>query len=246
MELKESFSDRGYVVLPGWLNPERLQELARELDQYLRETLPLSRAGSVLFEIKDRPETLKQALLLPERSPYFGGMLAAGIFRDLAGALLGGPVVPKQLQWLNKPARVGRETPPHQDGYYYMLEPSEAVAMWLALDEADEENGCMRYIPGSHRKGMRSHGRTGTLGFSQGITDYEDRDRRAEVAVRARPGDLLVHHCLTIHRADANPSPRQRRALQFVYFSARAREDLERKANYQAKLQAELAQSGKI
>jgi phytanoyl-CoA hydroxylase len=118
--------------------------------------------------------------------------------------------------------------------------------MWLSLDEADEENGCMRYIPGSHRQGMRNHGRTGTLGFSQGIADYGDDDRRAEIAVRARPGDLLVHHCLTIHRADANSSPRQRRALQFVYFSARAREDLERKAKYQAKLQADLAQAGKI
>jgi phytanoyl-CoA hydroxylase len=127
-----------------------------------------------------------------------------------------------------------------------MLEPTEAVAMWLALDDADEANGCMRYIPGSHLRGMRKHGRSGTLGFSQGITDYSDADRSAEVAIPARPGDLIVHHCLTIHRADANHSQRQRPAIQLVYFSDRAKEDVERKAAYQAKLKADLAKSGRI
>ena len=75
--------------------------------------------------------------------------------------------------------------------------------MWMALETVDEENGCVRYVKGSHKLGMREHGRTQTLGFSQGITDFgTDEDLLHEVYFPTQAGDLLVHHSLTIHRAD--------------------------------------------
>ena len=104
--------------------------------------------------------------------------------------------------------------------------------MWLALDPVDESNGCMRYLPGSHRR-LRPHARTEVLGFSQGITDYCDADRAVEVPMVAEPGDLLVHHSLTIHRANGNRSDRHRRSLGLIYYAARARQDQQRLATYQ-------------
>jgi phytanoyl-CoA hydroxylase len=245
-QLIREFAATGFVAVRGFLAPPELTKLRDELEHYQRVVLPRLPHDAVLYEVKGQPATLKQMPLLGDHCLYFGHLLNGNRFRQLAELLLGGPVVPKQVQWLNKSARLGAATPPHQDGYYYMIEPPEAVAMWLALDEADEANGCMRYLPGSHRHGMRTHGRMNTLGFSLGITDFGDTDHAAEVALPAQPGDLLVHHCLTIHRADANPSQRERRALQFVYFSARAREDQERKAEYQGRLKRELAAAGRI
>jgi phytanoyl-CoA hydroxylase len=245
-ELKARFDRDGYAVLPGWLNADELQKLKGEVERFLRDGLPALPPGAAVREIKDRPETLKLVPLPAATDPYFNDLRSKGKFRDLADLTLGRPSVTQALTWMNKPAKVGSDTPPHQDGYYYMLQPSEAVAMWLALEDADETNGCMRYIPGSHLRGMRRHGRSGTLGFSQGISDYSDADRQAEVAIPARPGDIIVHHCLTIHRADANLSNRERKAIQLVYFSDRAKEDVERKAAYQAQLKAELAKSGRV
>ena len=118
--------------------------------------------------------------------------------------------------------------------------------MWLALDSVDESNGCIRYVSGSHRKGLRAHARTSVLGFSQGITKFGPEDRSAEVLVPAQPGDLLVHHSLTIHRAGGNPTERHRRSLGLVYYAQRARQDVERLAAYQKQLDAELLESGKI
>jgi phytanoyl-CoA hydroxylase len=98
--------------------------------------------------------------------------------------------------------------------------------MWLALDEVDEENGCLRYVPGSHLRGIRKHGRTATLGFSQGIVDYGPDDFATEQPISAKPGDLLIHHGETIHRADANRSSvRHRRSLGLVYQGESARRD---------------------
>ncbi|MBT7862833.1 MAG: phytanoyl-CoA dioxygenase family protein, partial [Gemmatimonadetes bacterium] len=116
----------------------------------------------------------------------------------------------------------------------------------LAQDTVDEENGCVRYLPGSHREGMRPHQRTDILGFSQGISDYGAEDRRCEVPICAEPGDLLVHHSLTVHRADANPSPRPRRALGLVYFAERAQENAERADLYRQQLYTEWEKAGKI
>ena len=113
--------------------------------------------------------------------------------------------------------------------------------MWLALEDVDEENGCVRYVRGSHLRGPRPHGRTQTLGFSQGITDFGTPDDQAEaVAMPARAGDLLIHHPMLVHWAEGNRSAtRSRRALGAIYFAESAREDLEAKAAYQQKLRAE-------
>ena len=74
------------------------------------------------------------------------------------------------------------------------------LTMWLALDVVDEENGCMRYACASHRRGMRPHGRTKLLGFSQGITDFpQDEDLADERSISVHAGDVIVHHALTIH-----------------------------------------------
>ena len=119
--------------------------------------------------------------------------------------------------------------------------------MWMALEAVDEENGCVRYVPQSHQRGMRTHERTGTLGFSQGIVDYPDEfESQNEVSIPAQPGDLLVHHALTVHRADGNRSQtRSRRALGFIYFSVDAKHNIEAWKQYQDELKRELRDQGK-
>jgi phytanoyl-CoA hydroxylase len=103
-------------------------------------------------------------------------------------------------------------------------------------------------VRGSHRRGLREHARTQTLGFSQGIVDYPTKDDLAnEVPFPAQAGDLLVHHALTIHRANGNRSPsRSRRALGFIYYSERAREDSQAHKIYQGKLAEEMKVRGRI
>ncbi|MGK0200780.1 MAG: phytanoyl-CoA hydroxylase [Yoonia sp.] len=151
------------------------------------------------------------------------------------------------MQYFNKPPGLGKPTPAHQDGYYFMLKPCAAVTMWMALEKVDQENGCVRYVPGSHKRGMRDHQRTSTLGFSQGIADWSDEDEAAALPFPAEPGDLLVHSAMTIHRADGNNSPdRSRPAMGFVYFAESAKTDEQAKAAYQKHLTREMEQSGQI
>ena len=84
------------------------------------------------------------------------------------------------------------------------------------------------------------------LGFSQGITDFGSADREHEIVMRAQPGDLLVHHCLTIHLADGNASSRTRKAMGLNYFSQRAKQDPQRIALFRQQVNKNLFRAGKI
>jgi phytanoyl-CoA hydroxylase len=246
-DLLRKFDTDGYVMLPGFLSGEQVAELRENLNRFIAESVPNLPANHVFYEDRAKPETLKQMQNLHTYDPYFGRMTIGSEFEDLASVLMRDAAVPKNLQYFNKPAGVGKPTPAHQDGYYFMLSPCVAVTMWLALEKVDEENGCVRYIPGSHRQGMRAHQRTDTLGFSQGIADYGGADSAAEVMMPAEPGDLLVHHAFTIHRADGNGSAnRTRKAMGFVYFGAQAKVDEAARDAYQKKLTREMKAAGKI
>lgn len=245
-QLKKEFDRDGYIVIRAFLPADGLAEFNRELNRYITERVPQIPRTDVYYEDRDNPETLKQMARIKKHDSYFAALIDRPKWRGLAEALLADDVVPQELEWFDKPPKIGKFTPPHQDGHYFMLDPNEAATMWLALDPVDESNGCVRYIPGSHRKGLRPHGRTEVLGFSQGITDYGDADRKAEVPMVAEAGDLLVHHAVTVHRADGNPSARHRRSIGLIYYAARARQDAKRLAEYQKGLNAELQGAQKI
>eukprot|EP00937_MAST-01D_sp_MAST-1D-sp2_P005403 g5403.t1 len=181
----------------------------------------------------------------------------------------------KACEHFNKPPRAGsRPTPPHQDGAYFHLRPCLAVTGWLALDEADGGNGCLVYVRGSHAGGLRAHRPSGVLGFSRALERYPQDggggggETAREVRMVARPGDLLLHGALLVHFAGANRpaaaaaaaattttrggaggsrgGARQRRAIGFVYYDARARHDAAAEAAYQRRLEERLHGEGKL
>ena len=245
---QQAFDRDGFVDVRGFLSASDARALLNQVERFIREIVPKMPPEHVFYEDKERHETLKQLQSMHTYDEYFGQLFEQGRLRELAAHLLQDEVRPVNMQYFNKPASVGLATPAHQDGYYFMLDPCEAVTMWLSLEHVDEENGCVRYVRESHCRGMRPHGRTRTLGFSQGITDFpRPEDLADEVALPTQPGDLLVHHAMTIHRADGNrATTRSRRALGFVYFAQRTREDAVAKAAYQARLTAEWKKEGKL
>lgn len=244
MNPKKSFEQVGFVVIPGFYNGEEIQAIDGAMENFIAKRVPTLPAEHVFYEDKNNHATLKQIQCLHKHEGFF-----SDLFEDkpkqLAEELLCESVVCKNLQYFNKPPGLGKATPAHQDGFYYMLEPCRALTMWVALDTIDEENGCVRYLPGSHTQGMQHHVRSNVLGFSQGINDYDSRAK--ETPCPAQPGDLLAHHALTIHRADANASTtRSRRALGFVFYGESATEDTPAHEAYQRELRKELIESGKI
>ncbi len=245
--LVRAFYDDGFVKIPSFFNAEELTEIEINLGRFVRDVIPTLAPTEVFYEDKDLSGSLKQIQRMHEHDSFFFNLFHEKPKR-LAEKLLGEAVVAKNLQFFNKPPALSQATPSHQDGFYFKLEPCSALTMWVAIDVVDEKNGCVRYVKGSHKNGLRPHRKTQTLGFSQGISDFGTvADRSHEVICSAQPGDLLAHHAMTIHRAEANRSERRsRRALGFIFYGESALEDEKANRAYKQKLESELAAAGKI
>ncbi len=245
-EIKKFYDEKGYVAVNGLLSKDQVNELIAQTKRFIRDVVPTIPAEEVYYESREDLSTLKQIQQMHVYDPYFKNLAYSEKVSALTELLLGDKAVLKNMQYFNKIPNQGKETPAHQDGYYFMIKPQEAITMWLSLGEADAENGAVCYIPGSHKKGMREHGKTSLLGFSQGITDWSDEDTKVEVQMKASAGDILVHHSLTIHRANANESSRQRRAIGFIFYRSDVVIDEEAHTDYKMKLDADLKKQEKI
>jgi phytanoyl-CoA hydroxylase len=213
--LKERFEEDGFLIIPQFLEGVEFAEVCENLDRYIREIVPTLAPEHAFYQDRSKPETLKQ-LHYMGRDAYFEAYRTTPKWVDLAESLLGEPVEAGEPEWFNKPPNTVHVTPPHQDNYYFNLVPANVLTIWVALDPIDEENGCLRFVRGSHKDGVRPHSRSSILGFSQHIADYDDL-KADEVVVKLNPGDASVHHANTIHRADANVSTeRNRRAFAMV------------------------------
>ncbi|ANE46077.1 hypothetical protein SY83_07030 [Paenibacillus swuensis] len=114
---------------------------------------------------------------------------------------------------LLKPPMGGGEKPWHQDMAYGNLAFNKpVVGVWIALDEAELDNGCMHVLLGSHAEGATPH---------YAIRDWQLCDSgiavEKDVAVPLKSGGLMFFHGLLKHGTPYNLSPKRRRALQFHY-----------------------------
>ena len=136
-----------------------------------------------------------------------------GVVRTLLG---GGEPSMFQDMALIKPPRLGREKPWHQDKAYFEFPlATPVVGVWIALDEATIENGCMQVLPGRHREGPIVH-------FQR--RDWQICDKMIlgtkSAAVPLKPGGALLFDGMLPHGTPDNHSPNRRRALQFHYAPA--------------------------
>ena len=140
--VKKSFDQDGYIFISGFLTKEEVDLTNKKLEIYIKETLPKMSPKHVFYEDKNDSSTLKQMQNLFVYDPYFLQLLEGSKFEKIAEVLLEDKVIGKEVEYFNKPPRIGKPTPPHQDNYYFNLNPAKAVTMWMALEDVDMENGC--------------------------------------------------------------------------------------------------------
>lgn len=246
--LAHEFKLNGYVSIPGFYAGDALAQLVAEKDRLIRDVVPGMPDARVYYEDKQDKSTLKQVHDIWKHDAFFEAMMTRGPLPTLARIVLGEAARPVNLQYFNKPPGVGRPTPPHQDGFYFHLTPNHALTIWIALEDIEPEQGCVNYVQGSHRYGMRWHGRTQTLGFSQGMIDFgTEHDVAHTMRFPCKAGHLIAHHSLTIHWADGNTTrDKTRQALGAIYYAESCRVNEKAAAAYQAQLNADLAKDGKI
>lgn len=141
----------------------------------------------------------------------FATVASSTVVLDACAVLLRrDPLLTHSILWC-KPPRIGSAKPPHQDAPYLEGSPDEFVTVWLALDRATTENGCLEFVAQSQDEGLVRH-----QGAELRVPDslfLTDRTR----AVELEPGEAVFFHPLTLHRSAPNESGEPRRALMLRY-----------------------------
>src|SRR5262249_23008655 len=117
-----------------------------------------------------------------------------------------------------KSGKISYGSPWHQDWVYW--HGAHKISVWIAIDDATPENGCLKMIPGSHRMEL-SHDGTGTSG--SGANNFPKHlrpdaiDERAAKIMSARSGTAIIFHDLCLHASLPNKSGKDRFAVISTY-----------------------------
>jgi phytanoyl-CoA hydroxylase len=210
------FKENGYLNVGPVLSPAELEAARVAYDRIFTATEKPSSYRNLGQQ--EGAEVSKGAVLqiidMWRLDSIFEQLLHKEELLDVIEGLMGHPNIRLYHdQALFKPALHGDIVPWHQDNGYWHLEPAAAMSMWIALDDADEENGCMWVVPGSHRAGEVGHQRAG-----QYVAQLKaNADETLAVSVPLRAGSAMIHHCRTLHMTRPNHTPRQRRAWVMHY-----------------------------
>jgi hypothetical protein len=244
----QRFEHDGYVHLEGVLSEEELRPIEEVYMRFLTRDIPV--LGKDFCDMSgayggDPASYALINVMLPRRYyPAWQGNLyerrAASIARQLRGE---GLVVDYDQLLAKPPRRTDAVFAWHQDQAYWIATADTRTATaWLALDDSTEENGCMRFLPGSHKEpALRPHRPLhGDREASHTLVAEVDEAKDRVTVACIKRGDVTVHSERVVHGSGGNRSDRWRRAY-VVAFRARETVAEERRRGFSHSHNDELA-----
>lgn len=224
----------GYVRLGRIVGDEQLAAMQQRIDdimlgraklQYDRMLMQLDAGGEAYGQFGEMSKGHKGATLgyrkieELEFDPLFLAYMQQPLFRHICAHIYGADTSIKcfRAMFMNKPANKGTFLPWHQDRWAH-LDRDPLITIYLTLDSATKQNGCIQLIPGSHKAGVinPAHG-SGFLTDELAAQHCPD-DRQIHLETAA--GEVTLLHNWTLHSSDVNRSDIARRAFSICYMDA--------------------------
>ena len=181
----------------------------------------------VIEEIKDAHGRLIDKH--PQFADYCGALLIHDLtflnyarnqtILDMVSQLIGQNIALWNSSLFAKPAKVGTRTPWHQDGEYWPIEPLATCTVWIALDDATTKNGCLKFLPGSHKsKRIESHHFNDSKDIALPLElDTHHVNESEAVNLELESGQMSLHDVFLMHASEANESGTPRRGMTLRY-----------------------------
>lgn len=227
-----SFNAEGYLRLGTVATPAMLASLQQRIDEIMLGTAPVDYKRMLMqLDSADgayesagvqnkgfKGETLNYRKIEQlEEDPIFLAYMQLPIFAEIARHIYGDvPISAFRAMFMNKPAHRGTHLPLHQD-HWRALDRNPLITIYTALDAADETNGCVELIPGTHHKVLNPRHPSGFL-TAEMAAGFADDPRRMPLVLAA--GEVALLHNWTLHASGINPSNRRRRAFSVCLMEA--------------------------
>ncbi len=220
------FEEEGFLAIQGLAAPAEIARVREIYDRLFAEKAGHERGLHLDMVSPDDSAAAVPRLTQLLNPPEFAPELLETDFRKnalaVARQLLGADAEPWFEHAICKPARHGAATPWHQDeahrndlGVTY-----RQISIWMPLQEATIENGCMRYISGSNRGPVLTHRSPHNDPRIMALECADEFDATRETFVPLNAGDAVVHDSRTLHGANANRTDAPRRAYIMAFRGA--------------------------
>lgn len=206
--------DDGYTILKGVFSPSTLRPVVDLVDRIL------AHAGKGLedpFKKHYMRHRDDQGVLydLYQRHPEFHSLAANPKILDALETMLGPDIYLYVNSLISKPPGKRNGVPWHQDFIKRTDEPVKYI-VWMALDDATRENGCVKFIPKSHKAGFLPwHYVAGETHHDRVNSECVDESKAVYAEMKA--GDVLIFNQLLLHASDEVNSDKPRRAFRVAY-----------------------------
>ena len=139
---------------------------------------------------------------------------------DMVAQILGEDFAIWNSSYFGKPAHDGKRVPWHQDGRYWPIRPLASCSVWIAIDDSNTENGCLRVIPGSHKSRKlfkHENNPSDDLVLSLELLGSEFDESKA-VDIVLESGQISFHDVFLVHGSEPNASGNPRRGMTLRFF----------------------------
>ncbi len=214
------FHREGYLALDAIVSRDEIEKLCGIYDRLFAERA--GRETGDQFDLAGTDEDGKTEALPQILSPskYAPELLESTLYTNalvVARQLLGDAAMSQGEHAILKPAHYGAPTPWHQDEAYWEASLDyNAISIWVPLQDATLENGCMHFIPGSHSMEVQPHHSIGNDPRVHGL-EIDELDATTAVACPIPAGGATIHGPRTLHYAGPNRSDTPRRAYILMY-----------------------------
>ena len=209
------FSENGFLTVENLVAQSEIETYREIVNGLVEGRIASSDSRSDLgghrSRVRPSVENIIHIMLPSEAVPWLATSPLFLRSRNIARALLGGDLERDMDMLIDKAPHTDTSTPWHQDQAYWMpgMPDRHSVSCWLALDETTLDNGCMWFVPGSHRQPVRTHRHPGETGYAL----ETDASEFEAVAYPLAPGSATFHDGGTLHYSRGNSTSSRRRAL---------------------------------
>ena len=223
----EQFMTQGYLRLGQLLSDAELGALQQRIDEIMlgRVRYPNMRFqlnpdtpdGKAIRTVGNQNATLAYRRIDDlEQDPLFLAYMKHPLIRQITRRYIGENVSVFRSMLMNKPAQSGTVLPWHQDvGTGWSIDTNPIVTVWMGLDAATVDSGCMQIVPGSNNLGILNE---------RHYTSEEDQARYARsedvVDLETEAGEVVLLHNFLLHHSALNTTQTPRRAFSVTYMDA--------------------------
>jgi len=235
-KIKNNFDNDGYVVLNNFFKKKKIQSIRKNLFSYLSKKKLKLKKREVHFANDSGLINSVHHL----KWPYINKFKKNKKIVKIVKSLLEENIKSFGAEVFAKPAKVGMAVPIHQDNYYWNVDNSKGVTVWIALNKSTKENGAIFYYKKSQKLGLLRHKASNTPGSSQVLKNMKILNKFKKVMLQLNVGDILIHHSLVLHGSKKNTSNKDRTGLTLRYIGKSSKINKVAKFKYEKELKRQL------